>query len=101
MKDTGQRKHGNFKGATRARSCESKLTFRTAGLARKNRNKMLNSGRVTGSTRVYPCRFCGLWHWGHNGGPTDRYARVVNAIDRALARDEQIRRSTQGEGDDG
>lgn len=92
---SGPRKHGTFKGASRARSCESKRAFKSAGAARANMKTMTEKGRVFGLARVYPCRFCGMWHWGHIGG-SDRYARVVNAIDRALARDERLRLGREG-----
>lgn len=77
----------NYKGASRARSCEGKQSFQNAGHAKRVMMQVVTAGKVYGEPRIYHCRFCGLWHWSGGSGPAARYARVVNAIDRALAKD--------------
>ena len=77
----------NYKGASRARSCESKQGFQNAGHAKRVMKRAMAAGKVYGSPSIYRCRFCGLWHWSGGSGQAARYARVVNAIDRALTLD--------------
>lgn len=71
----------------RARSCESKRAFRSAWHARRAMKEMIEKQKVIGDARIYPCRYCGRWHWGRFGGAQDRSARIINAIDRALSKD--------------
>lgn len=85
---------GNFRGSSRARSCEGKRRFENAGHAKRVMRKVKADGCGIGETRIYKCRFCGKWHWGHAGDGTDRSARVIRAIDRALDRDASIAAET-------
>lgn len=80
----------NHKGASRARSCESKQGFQNAGHAKRVMKRAMAAGKVYGSPSIYRCRFCGLWHWSGGSGSTTRYARVVDAIDRALSKDRAL-----------
>ena len=81
------RKPSSFTGASRARSCEGKQAFQNAGHAKRIMMRVLAAGKVYGEPRLYHWRFCGLWHWSGGSGQAARYARVVNAIDRALTLD--------------
>lgn len=57
-----------------------------------------SSGRVLGMAQVYQCPVCGGWHWGRiRGAHGARGQQTINAIDRALARDEAKRRKAPKE----
>lgn len=73
---------------TARRKCGRKVRFPTAWHARQRMRQMIAAERVLGTCDVYICQVCGGWHWGHKGGAIlARGQRVVNAIDRAVARD--------------
>lgn len=68
--------------------CASKAKFPSVSAARASMRKMIAKGRILGACQAYLCPACGGWHWGRiRGTKLDRGQQVVNAIDRALARD--------------
>ncbi|AZB63896.1 hypothetical protein EBL87_09155 [Cereibacter sphaeroides] len=85
-----------FRGASRARSCESKRSHQTSGDARAAMKAMIRAGRVIGEARVYHCRFCGLWHWGVvDGSHERRRVQTIAAIEKAVARDRELREGSR------
>ena len=73
------------------RSCTTKRSFRSAGAARAAMKAARRNAVTDGDLAVYPCRFCGGWHWGHADGAGSAMSRTVRAIDRALARDAELK----------
>lgn len=78
--------------------CGKKTKYPTAKAAGFAMWRARSSGRVLGLCNVYRCTVCGGWHWGRiRGTQGARGQQVVNAIDRALSRDQEKRRDAPKE----
>lgn len=76
----------------------TKQSFTTAGQARYEMRRLIATGHGEGDLRVYPCKACGGWHFGHRtGAGLARMNRIVRKIDAALARDRAMAGGNGGE----
>lgn len=81
-------RYGNTPGSSRKRTCIGKRKFPTHGAAHAAMMTYRERKGIVAETRVYACRICGGFHWGHaRGAMINRAERIRKAIDAALARD--------------
>lgn len=55
------------KRGKRRRACGDKVKHKTANAARFAMKAIKVKTGDYARTSVYPCKFCGGWHWGHSG----------------------------------
>ncbi len=66
---------------SQGRSCEGKIAHATRADAlaavriMRRKGQRLRTGNRKHSIAAYACAFCGKWHVGHNGAPSQRYKR--------------------------
>lgn len=74
--------------------CGSKVKYRSVGQAKRAMASLRARGKLVGPANVYRCSRCGGWHWGHSsGGGWGKAAQLIAAIDRAMERDAEKRKT--------
>lgn len=77
--------------------CGRKVRYPSVGSAKAAMARLRAAGKLIGPARVYRCKTCGSWHWGHApGGGWGKAQQVISAVDRAMARDAERRRKAVG-----
>lgn len=88
MRNSGK----TYKGASRARSCEGKSKFNNRKGAHRAMMAVKHKREISSFMRVYACKFCGAFHYGHvRGEGASRADRIMTKIDQALAKDARLK----------
>lgn len=71
-----------------ATACRDKKSFSTMAGAQDAMMSLVRRKPVRGFLQAYKCRHCPGYHFGHvSGGAEHRQGRLIDRIDRAIARD--------------